>query len=145
MALLSEKHQHSVPVSGVRPLQSLAHFADLTSFHGQRCLQPDTKPQMTPRLPSQHATPLQSCTIPSSGAPGGCSLHRPPLTCVFEDPLVGLHHGAEAVEHERPELGSRALGRLVVVQGSVCQNKPALLHLQRGHLVAALNLLMKPA
>lgn len=68
-----------------------------------------------------------------------------PVACVFEDPLIGLHHRAEAVEHERPELGRCALRGLVVVEGSVGQDKPALLHLQGGHLVAALNLLMKPA
>lgn len=145
MALLSDKYQHCVPVSGVR---HFAHFANLCySVYGQRHSQQHTKPQVTSRLPSQHATPLQSCTIPSSGAahlePALC--HLLPLTCVFEDPLIGLHHRAEAVEHERPELGRRALRGLVVVEGSVGQDKPALLHLQGGHLVAALNLLMKPA
>lgn len=91
--------------------------------------------------------PYSPAPIPSSGAahlePALC--HLLPLTCVFEDPLIGLHHRAEAVEHERPELGRRALRGLVVVEGSVGQDKPALLHLQGGHLVAALNLLMKPA
>lgn len=69
----------------------------------------------------------------------------PLLTCVFKDPLVRLHYRAEAIEHKRAKLGSCALRRLVVIKGSVCQHKPAFLHLQGGHLVAALNLFMKPA
>lgn len=118
------------------------------SFCGERCLQPDTEPQITSRLPSQHDTSSHSCTIPSS-----CSFTRGksahycflPLTCVFEDPFIGLHYRAEAIEHKRAKLGSCALRWLVVIKGSVCQNKPAFLHLQRGHLVATLNLFMKPA
>lgn len=123
--------------------EALVHFANHLQFPWEEMCAARHKAS---RLLSQHDTALQSCSIPSSGTATWSALYPfLPLTCVFEDPLIRLHDGAEAVEHERAELGSRALRWLVVVQGSVCQNKPALLHLQRGHLVAALNLLMKPA
>lgn len=67
------------------------------------------------------------------------------LTRLFEHLLVGLDHGAEAVQHQRAHLGCAALGRFVIVQRVVGQNEPALLQFQRTALGSGLHLFMQPA
>lgn len=66
------------------------------------------------------------------------------LTRLLEDLLVRRHHRAQAVQHQRPQLQGVALGALVVVQGIVGKQEPALLQLQRG-FAAVLHLFVQPA
>ena len=66
-------------------------------------------------------------------------------TRLFEHLLLGLHQGAEAVEHQRPQLGGAALRGLVVIQRVVVQDEPAFLQLQRGALPPRRHLLLQPA
>lgn len=60
------------------------------------------------------------------------SMLFPFLTGLFEDLFVRLNHRAEAVQHQRSQLQGVALRALIVVQGIVGEQEPALLQLQRG-------------
>ena len=66
------------------------------------------------------------------------------LTCLLEDLLVWLHHRAQAVQHQGAQLQRAALRALVVVQGVVGEQEPALLQLQGGP-AAVPHLLVEPA
>lgn len=59
--------------------------------------------------------------------------------------FIRLNDGAEGVKDQSSHLGGVALGALVVIQGVVGQNKPALLQLQGGALSIRLHLLLEPA
>ena len=68
----------------------------------------------------------------------------PFLTGLFEELVVGRHHGAQAVQNQRSQLQGVALRALVVVQGVVCEQEPALLQLQR-RSAAVPHLFVQPA
>lgn len=67
-----------------------------------------------------------------------------PVTCLFENLLIGGDDRAEAVEDQGAQFQSVLLGALVIIQGVVGEHEPPLLQLQRRHLRAVLDFLVQP-
>ena len=66
------------------------------------------------------------------------------LTCLPMHSFIRLNDRAEGVQDQSSHLGGVSLRALVVIQGVVGQNKPALLQLQGGALSIRLHLLLEP-
>lgn len=65
-------------------------------------------------------------------------------TCLLEYLLIRGHNRAQAVEDQGAQFQGVLLRALVVIQGIVGQDEPALLQLQRGHLWTVLHFLVQP-